>query len=92
MLKGNSLIFAAIAVAFGISGCQSADPGTYGLYKDYRLQSDNKAYAIGTNKIAGAAWGARDIQEAQKLAIETCVKLGGKNCNIVDINGSSVAN
>jgi len=90
MLKRNILVLATIAIVLGISGCQNADPDTYGLYKNYRLQSDNKAYAIGTNKIAGAAWGASNAQEAQDLAIETCVKLGGENCNIVDINGSSV--
>lgn len=90
MLRENVLILGLVAIVLGISGCQNAEQGTYTLYKDYRLQSNNKAYAIGTNKIAGAAWGARDPQEAQKLAIETCIKLGGENCNVIDINGSSL--
>ncbi|WP_299021434.1 hypothetical protein [uncultured Photobacterium sp.] len=84
--------FAVLSAFLAIGGCESSShQGTYVLYKDYRLQSNNKAYAMGTNKIAGAAWGARDTKEAAQLAIETCKEWGGVNCNIVDINGSAVS-
>ncbi|ELR64747.1 Serine protease, trypsin family protein [Photobacterium marinum] len=91
MLKGYTIKFAAISALLALAGCESTYNNTYKLYQDYRLQTNNKAYAIGTNKIAGASWGARNTREAAELAIQTCEDLGGVNCSIVDINGSSLS-
>ncbi|WP_064602416.1 hypothetical protein [Photobacterium sp. J15] len=91
MLKGYTITFATVSALLVLSGCKSTYDDTYELYQDYRLQTNNKAYAIGTNKIAGASWGARNTREAAELAIKTCEGLGGVNCNIVDVNGSSLS-
>lgn len=92
MLKRYTLKLGVIVIVLATAGCELTNQSTYELYQSYRLQSDNKAYAIGSNKVAGAAWGASDTEEAMKLANETCIKLGGINCRVIEINGSSVTN
>ncbi|PMN93296.1 hypothetical protein [Enterovibrio norvegicus] len=80
-----------IASAIILTGCQ-ATTGQTSLYEKYKFQPDNKAYSIGTNGKAGAAWGADSIDRAVDLANQTCLRDGGLNCGVVDINGQPAAN
>lgn len=90
MLKLNMTVVGLCAALSILGGCSSSEQTTYSLFQEYRDQPGNKAYAIGINKVAGAAWSARTVQDAQAAALSTCKELGGVNCNIVDINGNAV--
>ncbi|UXI01947.1 hypothetical protein [Photobacterium sp. TY1-4] len=90
MLKLSRNVVGLCAVLSILGGCSSSEYTTYSLFQEYRDQPGNKAYAIGINKVAGAAWSAGSIQDAQAAALSTCKELGGVNCNIVDINDSAV--
>ncbi|MGF1686999.1 hypothetical protein L4C36_09925 [Photobacterium japonica] len=81
-----------LSTAIILSGCQATSQGQTSLYERYQNQSNNKAYSIGTNGKAGAAWNAGSISEAIDLANETCRKDGGQNCNVTEINGRPAIN
>ncbi|MGF1760909.1 serine protease [Photobacterium sagamiensis] len=74
------------------AGCQTTGNTADSLYNQYRGKPNNKAYAIGTNNVAGAAWGAKSTTEAIKLAKKTCDNSGGINCNVTEVNGSALTN
>jgi len=82
-------IFVSIVM---VSGCQTTGNSADKLYNQYRGKTNNKAFSIGTNGVAGAAWGAASKSEAMKLAQKTCVDSGGFNCSVTEINGRAISN
>ncbi|MGF1681456.1 S1 family peptidase [Photobacterium minamisatsumaniensis] len=80
----------AMSVAL-VAGCQTTGNSADNLYNQYRAKPNNKAFSIGTNNVAGAAWGAASTSEAMKLAQQTCVNSGGFNCNVTEVNGKPVS-
>ncbi|MGF1717106.1 trypsin-like peptidase domain-containing protein [Photobacterium chitinilyticum] len=74
------------AVCFS-STSHAANVSTDDLYRQYQDKPNNKAFSIGTNGSAGAAWGASTKEEAMDLAQQTCNDSGGVNCNITEVNG-----
>ncbi|MGF1875294.1 trypsin-like peptidase domain-containing protein [Photobacterium frigidiphilum] len=76
-----------LALVFISAGCQAANVTAEKLYNQYKNKPDNKAYSIGTNGVAGSAWGASTKEEAIELAQQTCRKTGGLNCNVTEVNG-----
>ena len=91
-MKGSYLKLTALAATILVTGCQSTGTAQSQLYDQYRSQPNMKAYSIGTNGIAGAAWGASSTKEAVELANKTCKDSGGINCNVTEINGVPAAN
>ncbi|MGR5148030.1 trypsin-like peptidase domain-containing protein [Photobacterium alginatilyticum] len=69
----------------------AANVSTNDLYKQYQDKPNHKAFSIGTNGSAGAAWGASTKEEAMDLAQQTCEDSGGVNCNITEVNGRPLA-
>ena len=57
------------------------------LFERYTNQAENKAFAKSTNNVSGASWGAKTEEEAKILAIRTCAESGGKNCQVINVNG-----
>ncbi|MDV5167495.1 trypsin-like peptidase domain-containing protein [Photobacterium rosenbergii] len=80
----------AMSVAL-IAGCQTTVSSADNLYNQYRAKPNNKAFAIGTNNVAGAAWGSPTTSEAVALAKKTCVDSGGNNCSVTEVNGNPVS-
>ncbi|MCW8331572.1 serine protease [Photobacterium sp. SDRW27] len=76
-----------LAVLVFSASSQAANMTAEKLYNQYQKKSDNRAFSIGINGVAGAAWGAATKEEAMNLAQNTCKKLGGLNCNITEVNG-----
>lgn len=74
------------AVCFS-SAIHAENVSTDDLYRQYQDKPNNKAFSIGTNGSAGAAWGAVTKEEAMDLAQKTCKDSGGINCNITEVNG-----
>ena len=68
-----------------LSGCVPSQA----LWENYRQHSTHKAYALGDNNVAGAAWNQKTQLEAQHLALSYCKTSGGVNCKIIDVNGSA---
>ncbi|MEN8256908.1 MAG: trypsin-like peptidase domain-containing protein [Thermodesulfobacteriota bacterium] len=80
-----SLGILCVVAVIALSGCV---PATSTLWDDYRLYPNHKAYAIGNNEKAGAAWGQKTPKEAIHLALNYCKTSGGINCRVIDINNS----
>lgn len=79
---------AGLLAAFCFSSVvNAANVSTNELYKQYQDKPNHKAFSIGTNGSAGAAWGASTKEEAMDLAQQTCKDSGGVNCNITEVNG-----
>ncbi|UTV29696.1 trypsin-like peptidase domain-containing protein [Photobacterium atrarenae] len=85
----NNYLKAALITTICFSGFAQAAVTANDLYNQYKNKPDNKAYAIGTNGVAGSSWGASTKEEAMTLALDTCKKTGGKNCNVTEVNGLS---
>ena len=81
-----------LALAVVVTGCQTTGNSADNLYNQYRGKANNKAFSIGTNNVAGAAWGAKTEAEAMRLAQKTCIGSGGFNCNVTEVNGKAVSN
>ncbi|MBB1315611.1 trypsin-like peptidase domain-containing protein [Aliivibrio sp. SR45-2] len=89
------LKFTAISILASVvmlSGCQTTGNSADNLYNQYRGKANNKAFSIGTNGVAGAAWGATSKAQAMKLAQKTCVDSGGLNCSVTELNGTAILN
>lgn len=71
-----------VALLF-LSGCTT----TQTLWNQYQLYPHNKAFAVGTNGISGAAWSAASVEQAQHLALSSCATYGGTRCSVIDVNG-----
>lgn len=87
--------FTAISILASVvmlSGCQTTGNSADKLYNQYRGKANNKAFSIGTNSVAGAAWGASTKAQAMKLAQQTCIDSGGFNCNVTEVNGIAISN
>lgn len=76
-----------LALFFVSAYSQATNVTAEKLYNQYKNKPDNKAYSIGTNGVAGSAWGASTKEEAIELAQQTCKKTGGLNCNVTEVNG-----
>lgn len=92
VIMNSRVKFSFLSAAIILSGCQATTQGQTSLYERYQNKPNNKAYSIGTNGKAGAAWSAGSISEAIELANETCRNDGGRNCNVTEINGKPAAN
>lgn len=86
-MKVKLFSISLLATIFFASTSQAAGVTTNELYSQYKEKANNKAFSIGTNGFAGAAWGAASKEEAMALAQETCYKSGGENCNVTEVNG-----
>ncbi|PSU09399.1 hypothetical protein C9I92_07555 [Photobacterium ganghwense] len=91
-MNKNKITIGFITAAFFLTGCQTTMTSADFLYNQYRAKPNNKAYSIGTNNVAGAAWGAETEEEAIQMANKTCIKSGGKNCNVTEVNGIPMSN
>ncbi|WP_434361598.1 trypsin-like peptidase domain-containing protein [Parasalinivibrio latis] len=91
-MKSNLSKLSFTLLAISLLGCQTVGTDTDRLYNQYRAKINNKAFAIGTNNVAGAAWGAATKSEAMNLAKQTCVNSGGYNCVVTEVNGFAVTN
>ena len=56
------------------------------LYSQYWKGDHNKAYAVGSNRVVGAAWGQSTVETARSLAITNCTEAGGIDCRIINVN------
>lgn len=91
-MKNKSFKYGIVAMSAALmAGCQATGNSADNLYNQYRAKPNNKAFAIGTNSVAGAAWGAPTTTEAMKLAKKTCVDSGGNNCSVTEVNGNPVS-
>ena len=81
-----------LAIVTMLSGCQTVGNSADNLYTQYRGKANNKAFSIGTNGVAGAAWGASSKDAAMRLAQKTCVDSGGLNCGVTEVNGTPISN
>ncbi|MGF1734337.1 trypsin-like peptidase domain-containing protein [Photobacterium satsumensis] len=90
-MKNKSFKYGIVAMSVALmAGCQTTGNSADNLYNQYRAKPNNKAFAIGTNSVAGAAWGAPTTTEAMKLAKKTCVDSGGNNCSVTEVNGNPI--
>ncbi|MDX1303538.1 trypsin-like peptidase domain-containing protein [Photobacterium sp.] len=81
-----------LAVIVFSASSQAANITAEKLYNQYKNKSDNKAFSIGINGVAGTAWGASTKEEAMNLAQDTCKSSGGLNCNVTEVNGRPLSN
>jgi hypothetical protein len=57
------------------------------LWNDYQSYPENKAFAVGSNGISGAAWSAATVEQAMHTAKSYCMSNGGIGCEVIDVNG-----
>ncbi|PKM17828.1 MAG: hypothetical protein CVV11_17120 [Gammaproteobacteria bacterium HGW-Gammaproteobacteria-15] len=57
--------------------------------KDYDIAIHNKAFAVSTNGVIGAAWGQTTVHIAIDKAINACTQQGGVECKVININGTA---
>lgn len=91
-MKSKFSAVSILAIVAMLSGCQTVGNSADNLYNQYRGKANNKAFSIGTNGVAGAAWGASSKDEAMRLAQKTCVDSGGLNCGVTEVNGTPISN
>lgn len=90
-MNNKSFKYGIVAMSVALlAGCQTTANSADNLYNQYRAKPNNKAFAIGTNNVAGAAWGSPTTSEAIALAKKTCVDSGGNNCSVTEVNGSPI--
>ena len=91
-MNNKSFKYGIVAMSVALmAGCQTTGNSADNLYNQYRAKPNNKAYSIGTNSVAGAAWGAPTTSEAMMLAQKTCIDSGGLNCEVTEVNGSPLS-
>ena len=56
------------------------------LFSQYWDGDHNKAYAVGSNGVVGAAWGQSTVETARSLAISNCTDAGGSDCRVINVN------
>ncbi|MGS0675122.1 DUF4189 domain-containing protein [Shewanella sp. 125m-1] len=76
-------IFLSTLLTSLLSGCVTPTTNI----KDYDIAVLNKAFAVSTNGVLGAAWGQLSTHVAIDLAIKACNEQGGTECKVIDING-----
>jgi hypothetical protein len=82
-IRASTLIWISLFVA----SCATSSGSLQELWNNYENEPYNKAYAIASNGIAGAASGQQSKDTAVHLARVECINSGGIDCKVVDING-----
>ncbi len=60
------------------------------VWGKYQNGGFNKAYAVGTNGVAGASWNLGSAEGAKNAALTRCIVFGRENCEVIEINGGPV--
>ena len=93
IIHGTTLVLSLVVGASAVlSGCGPTPARPImpffneNLYSQYWKGDHNKAYAVGSNKVVGAAWGQSSVEAARSLAITNCKEAGGVDCRIINVN------
>lgn len=78
-----------ISFSILVSGCQTTNQHA-NLYNKYSNSPNNKAFSVGVNGVAGAAWSSQTIEEAKSRANSACKNSGGMNCTVTEVNGKPI--